>query len=125
MNEFDMNVPFVMNREVKKKWIAALLSRKYKQGRHALRVGDRYCCLGVLCELAVEAEVISPPVKWNSRYAYDNRAELLPEAVQEWAGLYAGYGANLTIHGKLTDLITHNDSGRRFTTIAKAIQEQL
>lgn len=43
--------------ELKQKWLDALRSGKYKQGRKALHSdkyedGDRYCCLGVLCKVA-------------------------------------------------------------------------
>jgi hypothetical protein len=34
------------------KWLEALRSGKYKQGRGQLVLGDAYCCLGVLCEVA-------------------------------------------------------------------------
>ena len=33
------------------KWIAALRSGEYKQGRSYLRDGAEYCCLGVLCDV--------------------------------------------------------------------------
>ena len=42
-----------------KKWVRALRSGKYKQGREWLRAGDTFCCLGVACELAIKAKVIS------------------------------------------------------------------
>lgn len=32
-------------------WLEALESGKYEQGRHLLKKGQSYCCLGVLCEL--------------------------------------------------------------------------
>jgi len=42
----------MINRIVKKKWLTALRSGKFKQGRHSLRnSGKEYCCLGVLCEI--------------------------------------------------------------------------
>lgn len=42
-----------MNREVAKRWAAALESGEYEQGHGELRdVRGRYCCLGVLCELS-------------------------------------------------------------------------
>lgn len=47
-----------MNRDLRNRWVEALRSGTYKQGKHRLkRVGqfplDRnYCCLGVLCEVA-------------------------------------------------------------------------
>ena len=40
-----------MNKEVKAKWIEALESGKYKQGQEQLRNRDKYCCLGVLCDI--------------------------------------------------------------------------
>jgi hypothetical protein len=42
----------MMNQEIKKKWIEALRSGDYKQGRGWLRDHDgNYCCLGVLMEV--------------------------------------------------------------------------
>lgn len=46
-----------MDPEIKAKWIEALRSGKYKQGHSHLRQRDketgeeRYCCLGVLCDI--------------------------------------------------------------------------
>jgi hypothetical protein len=41
-----------MNPEIKQKWTDALRSGDYKQGRACLRsIDDRYCCLGVLCDV--------------------------------------------------------------------------
>ena len=37
--------------EVKSAWLEALRSGQYTQGRGALRADDRYCCLGVLCDV--------------------------------------------------------------------------
>ena len=44
---------FTLSREMKRKWVAALRSGKYKQGKHLLyRLNsDSFCCLGVLCHL--------------------------------------------------------------------------
>lgn len=48
--------------EVKEKWLAALRSGEYEQGIEYLhyRDGDSefYCCLGVLCDLAVQEGVV-------------------------------------------------------------------
>ena len=52
-----------MNARVKRLWIKALRSGKYKQGRGMLRRGRgekvTYCCLGVLCEVAKSEGVIA------------------------------------------------------------------
>lgn len=36
---------------LRERWIAALRSGQYIQGRHQLRKNDTFCCLGVLCDL--------------------------------------------------------------------------
>ena len=53
-----------MKPEIAQRWVEALRSGEYKQGLSVLRRidesgngQDSYCCLGVLCEIAV-AEVI-------------------------------------------------------------------
>jgi hypothetical protein len=41
-----------MKAELKQKWLEALRSGKYKQGQAVLRTSaDRFCCLGVLCDI--------------------------------------------------------------------------
>lgn len=40
-----------MNKSVATKWVKALRSGKYKQGYKHLRRDNKYCCLGVLCEI--------------------------------------------------------------------------
>lgn len=44
--------------EIKEEWLRRLRSGDYPQGRAALNARGKYCCLGVLCEMAVEAGVI-------------------------------------------------------------------
>jgi hypothetical protein len=62
-----------MKPEVKQMWLEALRSGKYKQGKEQLRDGDKFCCLGVLCEL--------------SGLPYLSNDGTLPSDVMEWAGL--------------------------------------
>lgn len=40
-----------MSPELKTRWLEALRSGEYKQGRAYLRKDDKFCCLGVLCDL--------------------------------------------------------------------------
>lgn len=82
-----------LKKRVKAQWLAALRSGDYGQGRGALRKraanGDKFCCLGVLCELAVKAGVIGAgsPHYPNDTYSYGEYADsaVLPREVQEWA----------------------------------------
>ncbi len=88
-----------MNESVKMRWVQALRSGDFKQTTGVLQrlqnmsYGDQkrpagHCCLGVLCEIAVQDGVIS-------KYASDvvaltqfgNENKVLPGAVMQWAGL--------------------------------------
>ena len=95
---------------VRKKWIAALRSGKYEQGRDQLRSGKEYCCLGVLCDLAVKNGVIS---------RFIGKDGLLPRKVQKWAALSTDDGNYST--NKLTNL---NDNGKSFEEIADVIEKE-
>ena len=56
-----------MDPVLKKKWVVALRSGKYEQGKEALRNGDKYCCLGVLCEIETGAKPNKVPFPSNAR----------------------------------------------------------
>jgi hypothetical protein len=43
-----------MKEEWKDKWVKALRSGEYKQGRERLRSGNQFCCLGVLADLVIK-----------------------------------------------------------------------
>lgn len=50
-----------MDKELKKRWVAALRSGEYNQGRYTLRSRDGFCCMGVLCDL-IDPEGWEEPV---------------------------------------------------------------
>jgi hypothetical protein len=115
-----------MKPEIKQKWIEALRSGEYDQGKHYLRnTGNQYCCLGVLCDIySKETEV-----EWDDTLAKDGRfcyqflnaSGYLPIEVQHWA--------EIEYHGGWVDpgrsLTYLNDSGESFETIAQKIEEKL
>ena len=84
-----------MNADVKQKWVEALRSGKFKQGRCHLKWeaddGMRHCCLGVLCELYVEvtdhAEWVPDPNSLIKNQILDDHNGTLPPDVQQWADL--------------------------------------
>lgn len=41
-----------MDSKLKAKWVKALLSGNYEQGTGAMFNDSKYCCLGVLCDVA-------------------------------------------------------------------------
>jgi len=78
-----------MNPEIKQLWVDALRSGDYNQTTGVLHDGFGYCCLGVLCDLAVKAGVVSEvdPNGIAHRAVYDGADLILPNTVREWAGL--------------------------------------
>ena len=102
----------MMNQDVKMLWVDALRSGEYKQGTFQLRnQEDEFCCLGVLCEIS--------GMPYNGNHSY------LTDGVLQWSGLTHDFGDQVKIYGKTELLSTHNDRGRTFEEIAKAIEEQL
>lgn len=114
-----------MNSEVKAKWLEALRSGEYVQGTGLLRSqDDKFCCLGVLCDLAVKDEVIAEPERpthGGYRYGDDSRWDAgLPNEVRKWSGVADLMG--LTPSGR--ELAHLNDTGSTFAQIADIIEEE-
>lgn len=107
-----------MNREIKQKWISALKSGKYTQGKGYLKItssaGNHYCCLGVLCEVM---EIPSyKPYKLTASSFDENTATLSTSLLSK---------AGLTDENQ-TDLINMNDEANySFSQIADFIEEKL
>jgi hypothetical protein len=77
-----------------KKWVRALRSGKYKQGRGALNKNNKnFCCLGVVCEVAIKNKVKLKKTKnWSESKKsftvhYDNEGGVLPIKVARWLGI--------------------------------------
>jgi hypothetical protein len=75
-----------MKKEIAELWIKALESGKYKQIRRQLANKDGYCCLGVLCELAIENGVevsrkFDKDKKDKDVIRFDSNGAFLPESV--------------------------------------------
>lgn len=82
-----MSKPLEMNPEIRDRWVAALRSGNYAQGRGHLKEDAGYCCLGVLCELAVADGIIGAAEKYEMWWEYGHSANYPPETVRVWAGL--------------------------------------
>jgi hypothetical protein len=110
-----------------KKWIKALKSGKYKQGNGYLREGDKYCCLGVACELYIEDGnqlFVEKPNPDNDVYLYDGAHSSLPEVVLKWLGLRDPLGTFNTAISNEIRLSGLNDSGVSFKEIATIIKSE-
>ena len=104
-----------MNAEIKRRWIEALTSGKYKQGTMTLHGGDAFCCLGVLCDLYATDHGLA----WSEGSdagTLSRQAAVLPIEVVRWAGLFGNSPVNLAIY---------NDDGMTFVNIAKIIEAEL
>lgn len=111
-----------MLNENAQKWVAALRSGEYKQGRCALRLlDDSYCCLGVACDISGLGE-------WEHDYdhriyrvgEHEAQDSLLPETVRRWLGLRTASGRFSPVDA----LYVRNDKGHSFAEIADLIEAE-
>ncbi len=118
----DDQIAFVM------KWIEALESGQYKQGKNFLcQIDDtlgnkKYCCLGVACEISgVDQTIVDGEVE------YLGQRGLLPMKVSKMIGSGSLYGFTLTIRGYRLDMTQLNDGECQatFLEIATALREQV
>lgn len=138
-----------MKEEVAKLWIDALRSDRFKQTEGSLHsvkeqvivmethpdTGEvlcskitpaGHCCLGVLCELAIEAGVkVEKSMSRDNDYEelYDNKAGALPASVMDWAGMNTEDGDFETKDMCDKSLAELNDAGKTFAEIADIIEE--
>ena len=115
-----------MNLEVRNKWTKALRSGDYPQGRNTLhdQDHDEWCCLGVLCSLAVAEGVATATTRrYNGRSFtnFDGQEATLPISVRDWAGMKSTNGD--LGHG--LSLVDMNDARRKsFDQIADLIESR-
>jgi len=119
-----------MNPEVKKLWLDALRDGDYEQGTGQLKQNDKFCCLGVLCDLYKE----HVGGTWYKGYFCSSNTlpeessmndSTLPSEVSAWAGI----SCNPDIHREGMVRVTAaecNDSmSESFAQIADRIEEVL
>lgn len=128
-----------MEELIKQKWVEALRSGKYKQSIGALRKDNKYCCLGVLCDLYRKEKGEG---RWKIWKEDGLMAEFhdavgktdfmgLTPHVAEWAGLplspYIPKNRKLVfVSKKSTPYLSEiNDSGATFSEIADLIDKNL
>ena len=107
-----------MDAELKARWVEALRSGKYKQGRGVLRsLNDEFCCLGVLCDVA-GVEWVPSSNSGECAYAAifegDDSVLMLPREL----------GRRLASPHQV-DLSNRNDKGASFADIADYIEANL
>lgn len=98
-----------MNKAIKKEWIEALRSGKYKQGQGSLYRDGAYCCLGVLFDATQDGYWRYEDGTWKA------------EKASGWYGAEEGL---LTTRDEQR-LSYLNDRGLSFSDIARWIEENL
>lgn len=89
-----------MRAEVRDELVRRLRSGEYIQGKEKLAIkdeeGERFCCLGVLCEMAVEEGVIQRTEHDEEHWDFDAEDEgIYVQSVVVNYGNVASYDANL------------------------------
>jgi len=114
-----------MDKKWKNKWITALKSGEYQQGRGALRtLEDKFCCLGVLCDLYGKEKGVNWELRKNKiKYIFLDESGTLPTIVKQETCIK---------DGKMSIVITLNDGNngdgeppKSFNEIADWIEENL
>jgi hypothetical protein len=101
-----------VKKDIKDEWVRRLRSGDYEQGQGYLRFGDKYCCLGVLCDMAVEAGVIEETHGPSEKFSLfvsdggDFQTQMLPISVAKWAGLMGTPAVTIKENG---DIRVHAD----------------
>jgi len=113
-----------MKKSIAKKWVKALRSGAYQQGTSQLvDENDNFCCLGVLCNLAVDegiGEWVRGSGGWVFKTEGDVDDQVLPLEVRLWAGMSSTAGE--IKDDCLTEL---NDTGKSFKEIASIIEKNV
>lgn len=103
--------------EKQKKWIEALRSGKYKQGRGFLKKDNCFCCLGVACEIFKEE--LNLEVTDDE---YDCSNDYLPLKVVKFLNLVSDSGANVDPNIDMTLVMLNDDMGMSFEEIANELE---
>lgn len=109
-----------MDAEWKRKWVEALRSGEYKQGRYQLMEDNgSFCCLGVLTDLVVKES--GGKYSWDEDTGFIYDQGVLPGEVPNVVGLdsYDPYAEGHTLSS------WNDDRGADFNRIADIIEKHL
>jgi hypothetical protein len=121
-----------MNKEIADRWVAALRSGEYEQGRGQLREGKSFCCLGVLCDIYQKEQGKGhwQDLQENGLYEFADDeigldwSEVLPDHVMEWAGMCTTAGTFAMGEEFNTLVELNDDDGSSFPQIADTIEQK-
>lgn len=107
-----------MRPSIKKRWLAALRSGKYKKGTGSLKYNDKYCSLGVLCTIMKPSIKKKFNIVENEKYLYcgDRESGLI---------LTREFKQYLNIPDDITNLWIKNDFTETFAEVIEYIKKNL
>lgn len=111
-----------MDAIIKDKWVTALRSGAYQQGRKALRTTadgkDSYCCLGVLCDIVAPEGWTAYVIDSKDHWQHDDQGDVPSGRLLDYIGLRS--------RRLMEKLVTMNDTDQAsFETIAQWIETNL
>ncbi|NDC73560.1 MAG: hypothetical protein EBZ62_08985 [Sphingobacteriia bacterium] len=125
-----------MRKIIAKKWVKALRSGKYKQGKGYLKQFNsknepRHCCLGVLCELYDQQMKKNHKKTLRGEYMVSIediefiRFNKHDGGLREWADITNPLAEFEIDDARSECLADLNDSGKKFSTIADIIEKNV
>lgn len=115
----------MLNVERVTRWIHALRSGEYKQAREYLRSGDRFCCLGVACDIYAKD---TGDGKWSDGGLFkahngEQRSfQLIPPSVKDYFGLNYHPGDDTDLAPTL--MLMNDVKNKTFGEIADYLEKQ-
>lgn len=106
-------------------WLEALESGAYEQGKDCLNKDNKFCCLGVACDILSKKGTVLKTVKENGIVDYDNLSTILSEEVIDLLKLNGSTGGFWNIRDEFPhlSLASANDGGKTFLEIAAFIRK--
>ena len=119
MDKKEIPITIEMPKKLLNKWLKALRSGKYKQGKDTLENEGKFCCLGVLQKVAdgkTELGWALPSIEWLREHDVNFLGEY---GTQSYSPLLPTLGVEAHIANDGNSDIRK----RKFTTIANAIEK--
>ncbi len=113
-----------MDKELAMKWVAALRSGKYVQGKSYLKSDGKHCCLGVLCEIEGLPQIDGLVITAFSAPDGKSEYEVYPgKSLTTKSGAFKRFIKLKGRSAAFYELTAMNDAGVSFKTIAKLIEK--
>ena len=101
-------------------WLAALRSGSYAQGTGYLKKDDRFCCLGVACEIFPKPQDLKIRLLDDGVIRFGSTTTKAPDYVIEALQLHSELGGGRLIADQ--NLAKLNDEGKTFAELADLIE---